>query len=87
MRLEEFADIIGVNLEITYYANQEGRFCTHLANTTVRDGVMNCYVFGNGKDYEESARAYASRIRGTTIVVSANNGTDRKEFNVPRSLV
>jgi len=87
MRLEQFADIIGVNLEITYYANQDGRFCTQLANTAVREGAVNRYTFGNGKTYEESAREYAREIQGTTIVVDAYSESRRKEYNVPKDLV
>jgi hypothetical protein len=85
MKLEKFADIIGVDLKITYYANQQGRFCVQFYNGELMHNGMLRSAHGNGKTYEEAARDYAKEIRGGKLAIDAFTNL-RKEFNVPEDL-
>jgi hypothetical protein len=85
MTIEQFSDLIGVDLIITYYANQENRFCCHFKDTAIKEKGLLRYTHGNGNSYKMAVDDYIERIRGETIVTNAYSG-DRKEFNVPKYL-
>lgn len=80
--LLEYADIIGRNIKITYYSQQDGRFCASLEHAEIAENSCLIGAFGNGKASVEAMNAYAADISGKTIVFNAR-GNDRQEFSVP----
>lgn len=85
MTLTEYADILNINLVLTYYHNQDNRWSAKLERIEVKDGSILARVYGNGNSPEEAQHNYAERIKGRHVVQNAYAG-DRREFNVPDSI-
>lgn len=85
MTIEEFADVIGQELVVRYYPNQNTRWSCSFALGYIYDGCGYLGAFENGKTPEEAIEKYARRIAGTTIVFHAGI-EDRAEFGVPEGL-
>ena len=85
MTLEEFSDILGVNLEITRYANQENRYTASFEHTEVKEsrnsGIL-CSSYGDGNTPECAMNDYAGKISNKWLVLNAYTD-NRKEFGVP----
>jgi hypothetical protein len=83
--LEQFAEIIGVDIVVRRYAGQEGRWTAQLEHTDVLQGGCLVAEFGNGATGDTAMREYAKTIAGKRIAV--NGISDRRqEFNVPKDL-
>jgi hypothetical protein len=86
MTILEFADIIDQRIEITYHPNQDNRWSAHFSSGEIKEGVMLCSAFENGKTPMEALYNYAKRIAGQKLVFYANS-TERKEYVVPKGIV
>jgi len=85
MTLEEFADIIGVDLTITRYANQENRYTASFQDAEVKEsrysGILGS-EYGNDKTPALAMSDYADKISNKWLVLNAYSD-NRKEFGVP----
>lgn len=90
MTIGELSDIIGCNLIIERYANQDSRYVAEFESTRVvedkRDSVM-AGLYGNGGTPEEAVRDYVEKIRGKWLIIHAMDEERRKEFGVPHTLI
>jgi len=85
--IEDFADIINVQLEILFRTNWgqgKGRWYCKFQSSDVVDDIFLLGVYGNGETPNESVRAYAKEIAGKRIKISHYKGD--KYFNVPKDL-
>ena len=89
MTIEELADILGVDLIIRRYANQNNRYIAQFERTEVKqcktDKILNS-EYGSAKTPQEAIEDYAKRICGKWLIINAY-GENRKEFGVPITLV
>ena len=85
MTIEELADIIGDDLIIRRYSNQDNRYMAHFEKATIKEGIGITYLHGEGKSPAEAVNDYIQEIRGKHLVVDAF-GDDRREFHVPETL-
>ena len=85
IKFEDFAEIIGVEIELRRFPLQNGRWMCQFKNTEVKGKGVLIGVHGNDTTPDGAMAAYAREIEGTTIVVGAYTG-QRKEFNVPNKL-
>lgn len=82
MTLTEFADVIGRDLLLTYYANQGERYCCRFERGEVLEGRMLIGMHGNGPSPGAAMRDYAERIAGKTLAFNAH-ASERREFHAP----
>jgi hypothetical protein len=85
MKLQEYCDVLGVQLNLTYYPNQKGRWTAQMEHSEVKTGNFLSSQYGEGKTPEEAMKDYARNIRGQHLVIGAYSD-DRKEFIVPETL-
>jgi len=85
MTIEEYADVLNVDLIIRRYCNQDNRYMAEFENADIKEGCGLVGIHGNGKTATEAVLNYVERIRGKRIVFDAM-GKDRREFDVPRNL-
>lgn len=85
MNIFEFADIIGKDINITYYANQDGRFCVSFEDCSVMSDGFLTSAHGNGYNIPDAIEDYLKDIRGTKIVFNPYS-RDRQEYNIPESI-
>lgn len=85
MKINEFADVIGADLIIRRYANQNNRFTCSFEDSEVMDGNLLRGTYGNGDSIDFAISDYTRQIRGKTIVFNAMRD-NRKEYQVPQSL-
>ena len=85
MTIEEFADIIGLDLEIVRYANQGNRYVVQFKDVDVKetedDPTLRC-VYGEGFCINDALADYVQKISGKWLVVDAVGGV-RVKFSVP----
>jgi hypothetical protein len=67
MKIQELADLLGTQLIVVYYPNQDNRWCCHLDGVDIADGVCLISAWENGKTPEEAIENYLVRIAGKTI--------------------
>ena len=84
MNILDYADVLNLNLEITYYHNQDHRFSAKFEYVEVKDGCMLSSPHGNGKNPSEAIVDYVSKISGETIVIHAMDKEKRREYKVPQ---
>lgn len=87
MNIEEFADVIGADLIIRRYANQDNRYMAEFEHceTTEKDSPVLAGEYGNGKTAHMAVLDYVQKIKGKILVFNAYS-KDRKEFNAPKNL-
>jgi hypothetical protein len=83
--LEQFAEIIGVDIVVRRYAGQNGRWTAQLEHAEVMSGGCLSAAYGDAKEVQGAIRDYCTQIAGKRIAVSAL-GERRQEFNVPKDL-
>ena len=88
MKLTEYCDALNVELRITYYPVQAGRWTAAIDGAEIKDkpdsGVL-ASTYGNGKSPELAAIDYVQKITGKIIVLNAMSYR-RREFTVPKAL-
>jgi hypothetical protein len=86
MNLYEYADVIGVNLQITRYANQDGRVIAEFDQGEIKEGGCLLGEYGSGVTPQEAVNDYKNRIVGKTLVFHAENKHLRREYIVPSKM-
>lgn len=87
MNLEEYCDILNIEIRVLYYPNQGGRWCAAFEYAEVLEGTSVLVgAHGNGRTPHEAMTEYLDRIRGQKIVLHAGNQELRREYVVPASL-
>jgi len=82
----QIADLIGEDIRIFRYANQDGRFSASFEGGEIKsDGVL-ISSYGDGKSPMEAIFNYCSKIAGKTIVFNSYSKERRKEFRMPEVL-
>lgn len=85
MNIEEYCDAINKDMKLTYYSGQS-RWVAKIEHAEVKaDGGMLKSEYGEGNTPARAVAAYATMIRGQTLVFSAMSDA-RVELNVPDSL-
>ncbi|MFH2143070.1 MAG: hypothetical protein ABIJ97_11640 [Bacteroidota bacterium] len=85
MTIEEYCDVINVDLIVTRFHNQNERWIALFEHCEVKDGIMLVGVCGNAHTPQEAVRDYIQQIKGKKIVFNSM-GKDRREFIVPNSI-
>lgn len=85
MKLGQFADIIGKDLNIKRYANQKKQFTCSFDSSDVLEGRVFHKVYGNGDSIESAIADYVQQVRGKKLVFNAMK-EDSMECNVPETL-
>ena len=86
MTIEEYADVINVQIEITYYPNQENRWSAKFKGGEIQEASMLSSVFGNGNNPHYAIDDYLNKIKLKTLVFDAMSTTRRREYIVPNSI-
>ena len=88
MNIYELADIIGCDILIRRYANQNNRFVADFEHCGVKENKHDNILsssYGEGKTASEALENYAKKIKGKWLVINA--GTEnRKEIGVPETI-
>lgn len=89
MNIYELSDMISVNINLTYYANQNGRWCAKFENIDVKDGSVLIREHGNGTSPKAALSDYINKIKGKTLVINRFNLEKYREFTitVPDTLI
>ena len=89
MNIEEYADILNIQLRITYYPNQNGRWTASFEGVETKadasSGILDS-TYGNAESPDEAINDYVEKIRGRLLVINATGGDKRREFIVPATL-
>jgi len=88
MNIEEYADVLNLELEIRRYPNQNGRYTAKFAKCETKDsptdGIL-CGSYGNGRSPSDAINDYLNKIRGKLLVVDAMSA-ERRSYVVPKEL-
>lgn len=88
MKATEYCDVLNLEMRLTYYPNQGGRWTAFFENCELKEtpdsGVL-CGAYGNGASPALAIADYVNRIRGKTLVVDAMS-PQRRVYMVPESL-
>jgi hypothetical protein len=85
MTIYELADLLSVELIVTRYQNQDGRWSAHFERCEVAEGSCLVSAYGDGKTPEEAIQNYCQKIAGQRLVFNAMNKY-RREFVAPKGL-
>lgn len=89
MNIEEYADILNLDLRILRYPNQDNRYCAAFERCETKDDAgsgMLTSTSGNGNSPAEAINDYIERIRGKLLVVNAYGNKERREYVVPKEI-
>lgn len=84
MTIYELSDILGINLIITRYANQDNRHMAQFESVDISKDSMLIGFHGNGKNAQEAIKDYVNKIKGQRI--KTERFEHSKYFNVPNDL-
>jgi len=85
MTIEEYADILNVDLIIRRYCNQDNRYMAKIENAEVMQDGCLIGMYGNGKTAFDAINDYVKQIRGKRIAIDSYT-PKRGEFDVPKNL-
>lgn len=85
IHLQDFLDMIGADLNVKRYNNQNERWMAQIEGCEVKEGVILAGYYGTGTDPDDAILDYLDKIRGQKIVLRAYS-KDRAEYNVPESI-
>jgi len=90
MTITEYVDAINCNIKITYYHNQDNRWCASFEHAEIKDykgsGIL-ASTHGNGKTPNNALLDYLTQIAGKTLVFNATGGDKRREYKVPMDIM
>lgn len=94
MKIEEFADVIGVDIIITRHNNfnpvtgtpKDKCWTASLKYAEIKEGSILSSQSGRGKTPDEAINNYCEAISGERIILNAMSETRRQEYNVPADL-
>jgi len=87
--ITDFCDILNIEIILRYYPNQNNRWCAHFDHGEIKEHKSSGALIsshGNGPTPQQAINNYLDQIRGKVLVLNAM-GTDRREYEVPDSLV
>lgn len=84
MTITEYADCLNVNIELTYYHNQQ-RYTASFVGAEVAENSCLISAYGKGITPNEALLDYVKRIKGKTLVFDAYKST-RREYQVPTTI-
>jgi len=89
--LQDYCDILGIELNITYYPNQQGRWCASFGSKCEFKENEHSKVLssthGNATTPDMAIATLLDKIRGKWLVINATNPEKRREYQVPHNLV
>ena len=86
MTLLECAEFINVDLVVTRFPRQKGRWCCQFECARVREGAVLVSTHGNGPTPDAAMQDYAQQIAGKQLEVRRGSDT-ASLYNVPEDLV
>lgn len=84
----DFLDIIGSNLIIKRYNNQNERWTCSIEYGEIKDSKQSSILsgtYGDGKNPKETIYDYINQIQGKLLIIDPVS-KDRKEYNIPNNL-
>jgi hypothetical protein len=81
----DFLDIIGCNLKITRYNNQDNRWTCTIEYGEIKESKESSILsgsYGNGKSTNDAINNFLNEIKGKLLVINAMS-KDRREYNIP----
>ena len=88
MKVTEYCDALNLEIRLTYYPNQNGRWTASFVSCEVKespDAFVLSSAYGDGRSPEGAIAAYVERIKGRILVVDAMREGVRT-YAVPKSL-
>lgn len=89
MNIQEYADVLNLELGLTRYPNQNNRWVARFESCETKDGADDCMLtstYGNGSDPSSAIGDYVDQIKGKLLVVNASSDALRREYLVPQTL-
>jgi len=88
VNIQEYADVLNLELTLTRYANQNNRWMAKFERTDTKRDAEDCLLtgtYGNGVDPESAIGDYVDKIRGKILVHHGNSDKEQR-WLVPMSL-
>lgn len=85
MQIEQIADLIDVEISLTYFPNQDGRWCARFDGGNVRDGGTLIGTHGNAKTPDAAISDYCRQVAGRPMYFYVGDNQS-KEFKMPADL-
>lgn len=85
MKLTEWCDVIGATLQVTYYPNQNTRWCAAVEGMEIKDGGCLATFHGKGNAPYDAILALLRKCQGKTVVFNAYK-SNRIEYIFPKNL-
>ena len=89
MNIEEYCDILNINIRITYYHNQNKRWSASFDGGEIKEDAGSSILkseYGTGKTPELAMIDYLFSVRGKVLVLNAMSETNRREYVIPVDL-
>jgi hypothetical protein len=86
INIYDFADIIGAQLRVVRYSNQNGRWSAQFEHCEIKSGSILCGAHGNGTTPYDAIEDYIKEIQGKILVLHAYSPEYRRQYNVPNVL-
>jgi hypothetical protein len=89
MDILQYADTLNLEIEVTYYSNQNNRWSAKFSCSETKDSLNSGILhgtYGNGTTVAIAIVDYVQAIRGRILVVNAMSDTMRREYLVPKTL-
>lgn len=83
MTIYEFADIIGKELNIKRYPNQDERWIAQFEKCEISEGAILSGIYGTGKTPIGAIQDYTAKIRGKVLVFNSYS-KERIEYTCPQ---
>jgi len=85
MNIMEYADVLNLEISLTYYPNQDGRWCARFERGEIMEGGCLVGAHGNGQSPTLAIVDYVEQIKGKKMAF--NSMSDRRsEFEIPKTL-
>jgi hypothetical protein len=88
VNIEEYADVLNLDMEITRYPNQSNRYSASFSNCEIKEDAGDGFLtsaYGNGTTPWLAIEDYVDKIRGKVLVINAG-GPERRQYVVPKAL-
>lgn len=85
MNIQEYADAINVEIQITRHVNKNNRWTAKFVGCEVMTNECLRGEYGTGMTPNVALLNYAEKIAGKRIALNASRD-NRMEFNVPKTL-
>lgn len=70
MKIIEYADLMSLNIELTYHANQNGRWTAKFENVDIKENIEDPFMisaYGNGTSPTDAMKDYIQRIKNSLL--------------------